>query len=115
MLAHSCSFVIINYNIWQHLFVIVPFSTTSSIGARWIWHHSFEADLIYLDTAHEVGETAVELALYWKVVRPGGVLAGDDYQWHGVQHDLDHFARTHGLQVQFCQANKLTWYIVKPR
>ena len=23
MLAHSCSFVIINYNIWQHLFVIV--------------------------------------------------------------------------------------------
>ena len=23
MLAHSCSLVIINYNIWQHLFVIV--------------------------------------------------------------------------------------------
>ena len=93
---------------------VVPFSTTSSIGARWLWYYGFSADLIYLDTAHEVGETAVELALFWKVVRPGGVLAGDDYGWPGVRNDLDHFVQENRLELRFCAPDRLTWYIVKP-
>jgi hypothetical protein len=34
--------------------------------------------LIYLDSAHEQGETLIELALYWNILQPGGVLFGDD-------------------------------------
>ena len=29
---------------------VIPFSTTSMVGARWLWLNHFEADLVYLDT-----------------------------------------------------------------
>ena len=37
----------------------------------------YTVDAIYLDSAHEFGETFFELMLFWEVLKPGGVLFGD--------------------------------------
>lgn len=61
-----------------------------------------------------MGETALELAVYWMVVRPGGILAGDDWAWPSVSHDLTHFAARANVPIRFFN-DKLTWYLRKPR
>ena len=60
-----------------------------------------------------MGETALELSVYWIVLRPGGVLAGDDWTWPSVKHDLLHFAALQGANIEFTHG-KRTWYMVKP-
>lgn len=93
---------------------VVPFSTTSSVAARWLAYQNYEADLMYVDSAHEQGETVLELELYWNQLRKGGVLAGDDYPgWPAVKHDVDDFAARKGLDIRFAPSGT-TWYVLKP-
>ena len=47
--------------------------------------------MIYLDSAHEQGETLIELALYWNILQPGGILFGDDWSWMTVRCDVKKF------------------------
>ena len=79
--------------------VVLPFVVPSFIGARSLEHLRLLADFIYLDSAHEQGETFIELGLYWRCLSPGGILAGDDLNWQAVGHDVRLFARVHGLKV----------------
>jgi len=92
---------------------VVPFSATSIIGARWLATMNYVPDLAYIDTAHEEGETLIELELYWKLLQPGGILAGDDYpHWPAVKHDVDAFVARHGLTLQFAPSGT-TWFVKK--
>jgi predicted O-methyltransferase YrrM len=40
-----------------------------------------------------------DLVGYWDLVRPGGVLAGDDWGWDGVRLAATRFAREQGVVV----------------
>ena len=40
-----------------------------------------------------------ELVSYWPLVRPGGLLMGDDFNWFAVSHDVQLFARSHNLTL----------------
>ena len=76
---------------------------------------SRRVDFAYLDASHERGETLLEVHLYWSLLRPGGVLAGDDYQlFPAVSHDVDAFARCHGVRVQRVRGSGETWMLRKP-
>ena len=66
-----------------------------------------------MDSSHEVDETYLELALYYKVLAPGGLLFGDDYQWVSVRFDVDRFVQFHNLQLR-TDANQRMWAIPKP-
>lgn len=97
----------------NHVENVVPFSATSIIGARWLATMSYIPDVVYVDTAHEEGETFLELELYWKLLKPGGILAGDDYPaWPAVKHDVDAFIAQHKLKLNFAPSG-LTWYVTK--
>lgn len=37
------------------------------------------ADLVYIDASHEEGDVLADLRAYWPLVRPGGIMFGDDY------------------------------------
>lgn len=54
--------------------------------------------VIYVDSAHEEGESRLELIEAWKTLAPGGVLAGDDYQsgFGGLVRDINNFAESLG-------------------
>ena len=75
--------------------------TTSIVGFKVIFELveqkrlSKLPDVIYLDSAHEMDETFIELIVAWKTLKPGGVLFGDDWNWKAVEHDVSRFASLH--------------------
>jgi predicted O-methyltransferase YrrM len=92
---------------------VIPFRTTSVVAARTLKVLNWEIDFVYLDSAHECGETFLELSLYRDLLRPGGVLFGDDYAgFPAVKHDLDLFCRIHGYTPAFT-GDRDTWMIVR--
>jgi len=48
--------------------------------------------VIYLDSAHEEGETLLEVRVAWDILEAPGVLFGDDWSWPGVRQDIVIFA-----------------------
>lgn len=61
-------------------------------------------DWVYIDGDHL--DVATDLEAWWLLVKPGGLLTGDDYantnRWWGnaVVDDVDAFAAKHGLDVE---------------
>eukprot|EP00996_Jenningsia_fusiforme_P000759 NODE_1687_length_1441_cov_35.250000_g1522_i0.p1 GENE.NODE_1687_length_1441_cov_35.250000_g1522_i0~~NODE_1687_length_1441_cov_35.250000_g1522_i0.p1 ORF type:complete len:373 (+),score=59.31 NODE_1687_length_1441_cov_35.250000_g1522_i0:107-1225(+) len=92
--------------------VVLPLRQSSILGARFLKAVRWVADLIFLDSAHEVDETFNELVLYWDRLRAGGILLGDDYVWRAVRHDVMKFVSTFGLHLE--RPSELLWYIRKP-
>lgn len=73
--------------------VIIPFPNTSEIAAAWVKDAGFKADLIYLDASHNYRAVVNDMRDWWKNLRPGGVLFGDDLAaWPGVRMAFDHFS-----------------------
>jgi predicted O-methyltransferase YrrM len=72
--------------------IIVPFSTTSIAAAEVLRECGFTPDLIYLDGDHTARGFRADLELYWEMLRPGGCLIGDDFDWEQVQWNVINFA-----------------------
>ncbi|CAF0988806.1 unnamed protein product [Adineta steineri] len=80
--------------------IILPASMTSILGARFLQTYQFYPQVIYLDSAHEQGETLIELSLYWNLLQPGGILFGDDWNWRSVRCDVKKFIYMKNLTIQ---------------
>ncbi len=91
--------------------IILPVSMSSIIGARFLQTFQFHPQLIYLDSAHEQGETLIELALYWNILQPGGILFGDDWSWISVRCDVKKFMYMKNLTIEHMAS---TWILKKP-
>ena len=91
---------------------IVPFAVSSIIGARWLEATKLVPNLIYLDSAHEIDETYMELCLYWNLLPVGGILMGDDYGWPAVRQDVDRFVADKGLKLEMFGVY-YNWFIKK--
>jgi hypothetical protein len=81
--------------------IITPFPQTSSIAAAWFEKRHITADLIYIDGSHEERDVHSDLHAYWPLLRPGGVLFGDDYEWAEVRKAVDRFAQEIDCPVSF--------------
>jgi cephalosporin hydroxylase len=57
------------------------------------------ADILFIDTSHEYEHTLAELALYVRMVRPGGTVLLHDTEWgtRDVAAALDKWCPEHGL------------------
>ncbi len=74
--------------------MITPFPMDSANAMRWLKELGLAADMIYLDGSHEQDDVARDLEHAYAILRPGGVLLGDDYvNWPGVTAAADGFAR----------------------
>jgi hypothetical protein len=97
--------------------VIYPLPMPSILGARLLATTAWLIDLIYIDSAHERGETLIEIHLYWQLLRPGGVLMGDDYrEFPAVREDVQEFARCQAVEILFGKhetGSDNTWAILK--
>lgn len=78
---------------------ITPFPVPSLTAAQWCALHGVLADLIYLDGSHEEEDVYQDLLTWWDIVRPGGVLVGDDWGWDGVRLAVQRFAAENHLAV----------------
>jgi len=92
---------------------IYPIPISSSAGARFLDLLGVAADLIYIDAAHEEPEVALDLVLFWQVLRGGGIMFGDDYlpSWPGVVHAVDAFAKEQDLEIEL---DRPKWLMRKP-
>ena len=94
--------------------VILPMAVSSLVGAKILWAQKFMPDVAYIDTAHEQGETLGEMFAYWELLRPGGVLLGDDYKYFpAVKYDVDAFVAYKNVTLHFTRT-KDTFAIQKP-
>jgi len=92
---------------------VIPFRVSSVVGARALKVLKYQIDFVYLDSAHEAGETFMELMLYHDVLEEGGILFGDDYHlFPAVKHDVDLFCKVHGYTLTF-SGDGDTWLIKK--
>jgi Methyltransferase domain len=82
---------------------VFPLPLSSPAAARLLNALGITADVVYVDAAHSEAEAALDLALYWKLVRPGGVIFGHDYDpgWPGVVRAVDRFVRQNRLELEF--------------
>lgn len=77
------------------------------------------ADVVYIDGyAHTGQENGKTLRQWWRVVKPGGKLAGHDYceRWPKTVAQVDAFAASLNLPVRVAGVEDrfASWYIVKP-
>jgi predicted O-methyltransferase YrrM len=81
---------------------IVPLPNTSVIAARWLAAHKLSAQLIFIDASHEEEDVDVDLRAYWPLLRPGGIMCGDDFSeaWPGVVNAVQRFASANKLNLQ---------------
>lgn len=100
---------------------IIPFPQTSTIAWKWFYMKEIKADLIYIDASHEYNDVVQDLNLYWKILKPGGYMFGDDYNsWAGVEHGVNDFVKQNNLKLDVFSLKKgwnekfeQTWWVLK--
>ena len=101
---------IIDWKLTDH---ITPLRVSSIVGARMLKVLNFDIDVVYLDSAHEAGETFFELSLYFDLLNKNGVIFGDDFKvFPAVRKDVKEFCRVHDLEY-FMLPDRGTWAIQK--
>lgn len=91
---------------------IVPIPQTSINGARFLHAHGVVADLIYIDGSHEYPDALIDMDMYWKLLRPGGIMFGDDIGFDGVARSIAEFCKHTGLTCEIIADN--FWVLRKP-
>ena len=93
--------------------MVCPLPISSMQGAAVLTHFGVVADIVYVDASHEHDAVISDAAAYWALLRPGGVMFGDDYCdiWPGVVSAVDQFARERGLTVH---NDGVVWWVHKP-
>lgn len=72
---------------FQH--VITPLPLTGVAGAKLFDHFKIQPDVVYIDGDHEYESVLFDLRLWLKLLAPGGILIGDDYNWATVKRAVD--------------------------
>jgi len=81
-----------------HNDIVMPLRISSISGLRLIqalWRDKriqVLPQVVYLDSAHEEGETLLEVRTAWNLLPAPGILFGDDWSWPGVRGDVETFA-----------------------
>ena len=59
--------------------VVIPVPIPSQMAARFFSYHRLSIDVLHIDGAHEYDDAKADIEAWWALLRPGGVMIGDDY------------------------------------
>jgi len=90
---------------------VIPISLTSRIASKLIKKTGLLADAIYIDGSHEYDDVLDDLKNYWELLKPGGVMFGDDYAWVSVIRAVDEFVEENNLKLELFHDSH--WYLAK--
>ena len=82
---------------------IIPFAQTSTTAAAFLLRCGVEVDVLHIDASHEEADVLADARAWWKILRKGGVMIGDDYHptaWPGVVNAAHVFAGETGCRLQ---------------
>jgi len=96
---------------------VLPLRAPAMVGLRYLHQLVREEKIprprvIYLDTAHDYPETQIEMQAAWRLLAPGGIITGDDYDkyWPAVQQSVNEYAaRIDPRQVAHPSTWATTW------
>ena len=92
---------------------VIPLRVSSIVGARMLKVLNYDIDFVYVDSAHEAGETFMELMLYHDILKNKGIIFGDDYYgFPAVKYDVDLFCKYFNYTL-FFTGDGDTWIIQK--
>ncbi len=93
--------------------MVVPLPNTSTTAAKWFTKAGIRPGMVFIDAGHDEDDVAADIAAWWPLLLPNGVMAGDDWSpmWPGVERAVSVFCESHGLQVQVSGPN---WIVQKP-
>ena len=92
--------------------LILPLPVPSSIAFRLLSAKNILADLIYIDGSHDYEDVSSDIQLYWQLLRPGGILFGDDWGFTDVKRSVVEFSEK--IRLPFCISGPDKWAIQKP-
>jgi Methyltransferase domain len=102
-------------NVYQAALIeyVVPMPQTSSAAASVLDRLGITASIVHIDAAHEYDDVMRDAAAYWKILRPGGYLIGDDYHetWPGVVRAAGEFSAKVGRPLAI---ESPKWILQKP-
>ncbi|ANY80518.1 methyltransferase [Microvirga ossetica] len=76
---------------------VLPLPLDSVNAAYVLRNYDVQADVIHIDGGHDYGAVMSDLREWWPMLKPGGVLIGDDYpHWPGVKKAFDDFFTEQG-------------------
>ena len=68
-------------------------------AARVLDYLGWRPDLVYIDASHDALDVIQDLEHFYRLLRCGGMLVGDDYHWKQVAIAVDWFARRRNLHL----------------
>ena len=79
--------------------LVVPLPMDSLNAAGLLKHHGIQPDVVHIDAGHDYASVMSDLKAWWPLVKPGGVLIGDDYHpvadaWPEVRAAFQDFFQT---------------------
>ena len=92
---------------------VFPLPMTTAAAADVLAHLGVVADVVYVDAGHHEAEVRADLQNYFVLLRPGGIMFGDDYHPSvpGVVRAVDWFAGSEGILLEL-EAKK--WLVRRP-
>lgn len=74
-----------------------------------------ELDFVFIDGSHEYEDVKKDLTLYYDKIRPGGILAGDDYNtgFPGVPLAVNEFCKLKNLEIHINSDQPRIWWVQK--
>lgn len=92
---------------------VIPFPVPSRLASDLLHEKKVQADFIHIDAAHEYSDVMEDLKLWYRNLRPGGIMMGDDYMpgWPGVMQAADEFSRQCSTELHI---DGVKWWLMKP-
>lgn len=91
--------------------VIVPLALPTQQAASVLEFQKVQADMMYIDAAHDEPSVYTDVASYWKLLKPGGYMFGDDWEWEGVRDAVTRFSQEQRVDLQHSGG---VWSMIKP-
>lgn len=91
---------------------IIPVVQTSINGARLLDAHGIIPDMVYIDASHEYPDAFWDMWAYYDLLRPGGIMFGDDFDFPGVHASFHRFCIESGARYDMETRN--FWAVEKP-
>lgn len=91
-------------------------SLEAAKASRVLW------DLIYIDANHEYDSVKADIEAWWPLVKPGGILAGHDYEnklpedgWEAIEvkKAVDEWVAKNGLKLNVIDEPAPSWWVRK--
>lgn len=76
-----------------------------------LFHGCPPFDFIYVDAAHDACSALNDLVGAYRLLKPGGLLAVDDYNWSAVGMAVDAFAACYGDRLEWLESSSAqAWF-----